>query len=636
MPDIVGDDTESPIDSQSPPAMQPADSLEEAQPPDWFDEEAYLRANPDVSDSIALGEFRSAFDHFTLHGRDENRLLRPNADASDEPPQSDLPSEPPHDLPSGPPLQSPDWFDQDAYLLANPDVAVSLANGEFRSPFDHFALHGRHEQRPLRPRIVEPLVALPQIGPPADPPAPAPKTQLAVQAALEAIVLSACGGLFLVGWVDDLSSPMEWITVSGPGWSQTLSEPNFTRVRRTDVEAALGVGRMHRFGYFAYTYTAEPFDTGAGDCQIVVHLCNGLELEFSLHPRRVSDIELRDIALTYVPGAEVFGNREVEANRMLSGALKATILRHNRHINRELVKGAYAERFGPRPGSLRGSMVVCLYGKPQYLFLQSALFSGRAGFEDYEMIYVSNSPEMAEQLMKDARACAIVYGLPQTVVLLPGNAGFGAANNLAVNHASSDRILIVNPDVFPYDEDWARKHTQIVADLPREQTQLFGAPLYYDDGSLMHGGMYFEYDMGLSADENQMTSRRLVRIEHYGKGAPAFSNRYTRSRPVPAVTGAFVSAARGWFEKLGGFTEDFVFGHYEDADLCLKSLSAGVAPWIHDLRLWHMEGKGSTRLAVHEGGSHVNRSLFSERWEAFIDTGLEGPNPNHPLLRESV
>jgi len=450
---------------------------------------------------------------------------------------------------------------------------------------------------------------------------------------LEAIILSPSGGLFLVGWVNDLASPLEWIEVSGSGWVQTLRESNVTRLRRTDVEAALGAGRIHRYGFFAFACFPEPFDSG-GNCEVLVHLSNGDELEFELSPRRVSDIELRNIVLTYVPGAQVFGNREVEANTMLRGLLKDTIVKHNRAITHDIVKGAYVERFGPRPRNLKGSMVVCLYGKPQYLFLQSALFAGGPGFEDYETIYVSNSPEMAEQLLKDAHTGAIVYGLPQTLVLLPGNAGFGAANNVAVAHASSDRILIVNPDVFPRDADWARRHTQIVADCPAAQTQLFGAPLYYDDGSLMHGGMYFEYDKCVSLDEAHIGSHRLVRVEHYGKGAPAFSNRYTRSRPVPAITGAFMSASRAWYEKLGGFTEDFVFGHYEDADLCLKSLSAGVAPWIHDLRLWHMEGKGSTRLAVHEGGSHVNRALFSERWADFIDRGLQGPDPSHPLLQD--
>jgi GT2 family glycosyltransferase len=240
---------------------------------------------------------------------------------------------------------------------------------------------------------------------------------------------------------------------------------------------------------------------------------------------------------------------------------------------------------------------------------------------------------MAERLIQDARTAEQIYGLPQTVVLLPGNAGFGAANNIAVSYASSDRILIVNPDVFPHDVDWAQKHTAAVEALPPEQTALFGAPLYYDDGTLMHGGMYFEFDTGLSVQSGRVNHQRLLRVEHYGKGAPAWADTYTARRPVPAVTGAFMSIERGWYESLGGFTEDYVFGHYEDADLCLKSIERGVAPWIHDVRLWHLEGKGSIRRPVHEGASLVNRWLFGRRWTETIGRGLEGPAPTHPLLR---
>jgi GT2 family glycosyltransferase len=235
--------------------------------------------------------------------------------------------------------------------------------------------------------------------------------------------------------------------------------------------------------------------------------------------------------------------------------------------------------------------------------------------------------------MKDVRTSSLIYGVPQTLVLLPGNAGFGAANNVAVNYALSERLLIVNPDVFPRDADWARKHSQVVSELPKAQSELFGVTLYYDDGTLMHGGMYFEFDTGLSAEAKGLAAQRLVRVEHYGKGAPTWSDRFTRARAVPAVSGAFISASRSWFEKLGGFTEDYVFGHYEDADLCLKSIKAGVAPWLHDIKLWHLEGKGSTRLPVHEGGSYVNRALFSERWDEMISAGLEGPNPSLQLLQ---
>jgi GT2 family glycosyltransferase len=102
---------------------------------------------------------------------------------------------------------------------------------------------------------------------------------------------------------------------------------------------------------------------------------------------------------------------------------------------------------------------------------------------------------------------------------------------------------------------------------------------------------------------------------------------------VPAVTGAFVSSARDWYAGLGGFNEDYIFGHYEDADLCLKSLAAGTPAWLHDLRLWHLEGKGSTRRAHHEGGSLVNRWLFTKQWSAVIADGMCGPVQTHPAMQ---
>jgi hypothetical protein len=530
-------------------------------------------------------------------------------------------------LPGGVVTESPEWFDEDAYLHANPDVALSVAAGAFTSAFDHYVRHGREERRPLtgasHNRLIRTSVQLAAVS----------TVSLEVRASLEVLMLSPGGGLLVIGWVDDSAAALQWVTIFGTGWLLTLSDSRVARFRRTDVESALGTNLMHAFGLYAFAYTGETFDVGGG-CKVLLHLGDGRELTVDMQPRRVTEIELRDTLLGYVANSETFGNRQVEAMRTLQGPLTAAIVKHNCDISSNIVKGAYVERFGPRGRKVRASMVVCLYGRHEYLFLQSALFSGGAGFEDYEMVYVCNSPELAEQLLKDARTGAQIYGLPQTLVLLPGNAGFGAANNIAVNYASTGRILIVNPDVIPRDEDWARKHLDVVSGLPTAQTQLFGVPLFYDDGSLMHGGMYFEYDTGVSLDSAGLRGQRLVRVEHYGKGAPAGSECFTRARPVPAVTGAFISLARSWYERLGGFTEDYVFGHYEDADLCLKSICAGVAPWLHDIRLWHLEGKGSTRLPVHEGGSYVNRTLFAQRWDAAIAAGLEGPNPSHPLLRD--
>lgn len=54
---------------------------------------------------------------------------------------------------------TPDTFDEQGYLDANPDVAEAVANGSFGSGRHHYAVFGRHEprlQRPPRRRVVPP------------------------------------------------------------------------------------------------------------------------------------------------------------------------------------------------------------------------------------------------------------------------------------------------------------------------------------------------------------------------------------------------------------------------------------------------------------------------------------------------
>jgi GT2 family glycosyltransferase len=528
------------------------------------------------------------------------------------------------------PIPFTDGFDEAAYLAANPDVAAAVSSGQYRSGHLHYLSIGWRERRPLFEPGSEPrgrlIRTLPKLASPVD-------GAVEVQLTVEAILVSDAGGLMVVGWLDDADSPLEYFRVAAAGWQYSFELSSIMRIRRPDVEAAVGSTRMHGFGFLAFAYLAEALDVSGG-CEVVLGL-KGIGHAGAVRsaPRRVADTELRNVVLSYVAESQFFGNRQIEAMRILDGSIGRQIIEHNLYITRNAVAGAIVERFGQPRRPLRGSIVVCLYGRPEYLFLQNAIFAGCPGFEDYELVYVSNSPEMAERLLKEAKAAQQVYGLPQTLVLLPGNAGFGAANNAAVNHARSNRVLIVNPDVFPRDREWARKHSYAVATLPANQTRLFGVPLYYDDGSLMHGGMYFDCDTGVSLEADHISRRRVLRVEHYGKGAPVWASQFTDPRPVPAVTGAFMSLDRAWYEKLGGFSEEYVFGHYEDADLCLKSIQHGTVPWIHDIRLWHLEGQGSHRRPVHEGGSLVNRWLFTRTWGDVVANGLLGPNPVNPILR---
>jgi GT2 family glycosyltransferase len=529
--------------------------------------------------------------------------------------------------PAAAPALEQDDFDEEAYIRANPDVAVAVLSGTVKSAREHFQLWGRGEGRDLtfgandaRDQLI-----------PTQMPAHLQVVRSHMHHSAEAVIVSRGGGVMVLGWMDDSARPLDSITVVGPNWRVTFDGQGLTRRTRPDVAEALGRSAHYGYGYVGFVFGDREI-LAEGKCELQFRLRDGGLISATLDLRTVEDVELRQILLAHLAGGAHLGGVTTNAVASLARGLGDHVVRFNRSLTAPIVRSPYVERFGGPIRRYKGSIVICLYGRPEYHFIQNALFSVCEGIEDYEFIYVSNSPELADTLLANAKKAHRVYGLDQTLVLLPGNAGFGAANNVAVKSAQSGRVLIVNPDVFPRDPAWARKHLELVDGRRRPGTRLFGAPLYYDDGSLMHGGMYFELDTRVSFGRNRTACSHLVRVEHYGKGAPADSPELTRARPVPAVTGAFISADRPWFEKLGGFTEDYVFGHYEDADLCLKSLQAGTPAWLQDLRLWHLEGKGSTRLPVHEGGSTVNRWLFSSQWGELVNDGLIGPEPTHPLL----
>ena len=516
-------------------------------------------------------------------------------------------------------------FNEDIYLRLNPDVRLAVTAGNFSSGREHFERYGRAEGRPFLP------AAMPRgrVSVSANP----DKTREHVKppaCAIDSVKISASGAILLIGWVNDAQDPLDCLELYFAGWSVSLDSAALARVRRPDTEAALATGATHAYGLCGFLYAARRLQGSA--CNALLRFTSGQEVNIMLVAENIDDQEMRKAALEYLATALHFGNAYFARVTAVATGIGAHLIDFNKLLSQRALLAPYVERFGQNNRRYLGSFIVCLYGKSEYMFLQNALFSRQMGIEDYEFIYVCNSPETAEPLLKEARICTHIYGIDMTVICLHANAGFGAANNIATQYANSDRLIIMNPDVFPREPELIRKHSELVESLPANQAALFGAPLYYDDGSLMHAGMYFCADAVPNFSPGGTGHTQVLRVEHYGKGAPPDTMRFLQARPVPAVTGAFISAQKTWFEKLGGFSPDYIFGHYEDADLCLRSLLAGQPAWLHDIKLWHLEGKGSSRQMQHEGGSAVNRWLFTQNWGEHITHGLLGPTPDHPGL----
>lgn len=515
----------------------------------------------------------------------------------------------------------PGFFDEESYLRLNPDVRKAVTDGRFASGRDHFELFGRGEGRPttLPSLLVRDRVVFTEE---IDRTSIKPKNPVGF---IEKVTLSSTGGVYVVGWVNDKQDQIESIDLYFPSCCVALSTTNLARVRRSDVEAALSLATPHNCGFWGFTYAARPLPVNV--CNAVLRLKSGAELRFLINVVSVSDEELRKNILSGLAEASFCDNPYFAAVQSIDAAIGMQLIAFNGMITRRAINAPHVERFGRPYANYKATIIVCLFGKIEFMYVQQATYSRQPGIGDYEFIYVCNSPDTAEPLLREVQMASLIYGLDITVILLNANAGFAAANNLAAKYARSARLLFVNPDVFPRDADWAMRHSAIVDNLPEIQTSLFGAPLYYDDGSLMHGGMYFEVDTMHSFSYGRHQETAVLRVEHYGKGAAPDTVEFLESRPVPAVSGAFISVRRDWFEALGGFSEDYIFGHYEDADLCLRSLDAGYPSWMHDAKLWHLEGKGSHRQPQHDGGAVVNRWLFTKTWKEIVEDRVMGQVP---------
>ncbi len=519
---------------------------------------------------------------------------------------------------------APADFDEAVYLQLNPDVAAAVSAGSSPTGRDHFLRYGAREGRRYLPgsgEVRAPVViAMASLRPDGTRAPPPPGF------GVEAVRMSPGGGVFVTGWVDDATDPLAALLLQGEGFEIDLAQVSLARTRRRDVEDKLGASERHPYGFWSFLDLGRQMPR-QGTLRLVLRQESGAGVTVEAGVLSMPDTDLRDEVLAWLATADYFGDRYAAAVACLDGGTGAQLIASNLRLTNAIVAEPFVERFGPQGTKPLGSLVVCLYGRPEFMFVQNALFAGLPGIEDYEFVYVCNSPELADRLLRDARISNLVHGLRQTMVLLPGNAGFAAANNVGFAQARSDRVVALNPDVSPRQHDWARRHTDTVAALPPAQTALFGVPLYYEDGSLMHGGMYFDIDSVPVEGRRRLVRRDLVRVEHFGKGSPPGSEDFVRARPVPAATGAFLSFRRDWFERLGGFSESYIFGHYEDADICVRSLMAGTPPWLHDIRMWHLEGKGGVRSAASEGASFVNRWQFSRAWAGAIRGGLSLPAP---------
>ena len=159
------------------------------------------------------------------------------------------------------------------------------------------------------------------------------------------------------------------------------------------------------------------------------------------------------------------------------------------------------------------------------------------------------------------------------LVRAPGNVGFSAANNIAINRSEGAYVLVLNPDTR-VTEGSLERVCRILDE--RSDVGIVGAKLVLENGSFDHAAKRsFPTPLGALAHFTGVGRRResgalaQYRAPERGVDEPG---------SVEAVNGAFMLIRRSPLEKLGGFDEGY-WMYMEDLDLCYRFDAEGWVTW---------------------------------------------------------
>lgn len=416
------------------------------------------------------------------------------------------------------------------------------------------------------------------------------------------------GSVFAKGWMRDPLGMLADLTVSS-AFATTVPLPPHVYTDQT------------RPGWRAFLSRSEPMrDPGSGtQIGITARLHGGHAIHVVPPQPFLTATESRDLILRTVPVEALSGSGKAN---LLDAVLMPTLgVLQAAHLRGARVDVVHS--IGRPPSRPAWSVIVPLYRNLGFLRHQMAAFGLNPALAGVELVCVLDSPEQAEEMDRLLRGLRMAFGISVRVVVHSRNIGFAGAINSGVAASHGERLLLLNSDVIPLasSDPWlARLHRH----LDRATVGAVGPKLLFDDDSLQHAGLYWERD-----DHGEWYNR------HYYKGYPRDFAPAGRSRAVPAVTGACLAVRRTTFERVGGLTEDYVIGDYEDSDFCLKIHAAGLTcRYAADVELYHMERQSITQHSGYERtpACLYNRRLHHGRWDAAI-TAIAAGGPGEEPAR---
>lgn len=193
-------------------------------------------------------------------------------------------------------------------------------------------------------------------------------------------------------------------------------------------------------------------------------------------------------------------------------------------------------------------------------------------YDDFEVVVIDNGSA-------DGSPDFVAERYPQIhLIRNETNLGFSAGNNVGLQHASGEILVLLNQDTV-VQQGWL---AALVAAFERQpDAGIVGSKLLCPDGrTLQHAGGHLE--------------RPLVLGQHYGHGE-LDEGQYDEPCQVEYVTGAAMALRRNLLSEIGNLDEGFYPGYFEDVDFCLRAQAAGYSIWFEPQAVLHHHESASMR-----------------------------------------
>lgn len=278
--------------------------------------------------------------------------------------------------------------------------------------------------------------------------------------------------------------------------------------------------------------------------------------------------------------------------------VRAQASQHPMHRHRAIIKPE------PRVEFPKVSIIIVSMDAPEHISRCLESIFKRTTYPNFEVLVMDDGTTAFLALNALKR-------YPVNITPLSQPLNYTRANNLGVQSATGDIIVLLNNNIEVITNDWLE---QMLFYLDDPNVSVVGPMLVHPDQTVQHAGIV----LGLHG-----TADRIMR--GVPRNADGYAGSLSSPRNVSAVTSACLMIRRKDYLNSGGLLE-YYNSHYQDVDLCLRLLSTGK-------RIVYVP----YAVLIHHGGitddrhNHLDRALLIDTWGDLIAHGDPFHNPNFSL-----